>query len=204
MRKIVLFGLLSVMGMTIILSGCAAGSGYVTLSYLPQYNVTRVPDAELRRAQVIVIDQRPIRDRVSARKNMKGMEIAPIVATNDVVGVLTDAMEAELANRGYVVDAGGAVIEVRLKKLYTDFQVGFWSRRANTESLFNVRVLDVDGRELFQKNIREEWSKPGMTMSAKRVNKALDLALREMVQSLFRDPVFLDAVNRGFPNLTLP
>jgi len=199
MQKSVRFGLFAVVGMTIILSGCATGSGYVTLSYLPQYNVTRIPGTELRRAQVIVIDQRAIRDRVSARKNMKGVEMAPIVATNDVAGVLTDAMEAELANRGYVVDAGGAVIEVRLQKLYTDFNVGFWSRRADTESLFNVRVLNVDGQELFQKNIREEWSKPGMTMSAKRVNKALDAALREMVQSLFRDPVFLDAVNRGFP-----
>ena len=199
MQKSVCLGLLAVVTVMIIFSGCATGSGYVTLSYVPQYNITRVPGAELRRAQVIVIDQRPIRDRVGARKNMKGVEVAPIVATNDVACVLTDAMEAELTNRGYVVDTGGAIIEMRLQKLYTDFKVGFWSRRADTEFLFNVCVLNVDGKELFQKNIRQEWSKPGLTMSAKRVNKALDTALREMVQTLFRDPVFLDAVNRGFP-----
>ena len=43
MQKSVLFVLLSVMGVTSVLSGCATGSGYVTLSYLPQYNVARVP-----------------------------------------------------------------------------------------------------------------------------------------------------------------
>lgn len=199
MQKAHLFGLLAIMGLAMLFSGCSTKGGYVTLSYLPQSNVVRAQGAELRRAQIIVIDQRAIRDRVSAKKNMQGVEVAPIIATNDIGAVLTRALESELSNRGYVVDAGGAVIEVKLQKLYTDYQVNIASRRANTESLVNVRVMNVDGDELFQKIIREEWSKPGMLMSAKRVNKALDTALREMVQALFRDPAFLEAVNRGIP-----
>jgi uncharacterized lipoprotein len=46
-------------------------------------------------------------DRVGTKRNGYGMEMARIVSTNDVPGIVRDAVEQEFKTQGFVVGPGG-------------------------------------------------------------------------------------------------
>ncbi len=181
-------------GFALLISGCATTTDYVTLSYIPQANAMRIDGANNVQVKVVINDQRAVKDRVSAKKDFHGIEIAPIISMNDVKGAIQGAIEAELRNRGFNVDSGGTTIELTVQKFYNDFQPGFWTRKANTDAAFKLKVIASDGSEVLIKNMSDEWSKPVLHMSAKRAQLALNKALRESVQSLFHDGEFLGAL----------
>lgn len=178
----------------VVISGCSTSTGYVTLSYLPQGDAQRIHGAQDVEITVVVVDERAIKDRVSAKRNMRGEEIAPIVSLNEVKSALRDALTAEFKNRGFMVGSGGIQVEFTVDRFYNDFQPGFWARKANTHSDTKVRVLLSDGTEIFQKKFQDEWKRPVMLMSAKRAQTALNLALKEAVQNVFKDSGFLSAL----------
>jgi uncharacterized lipoprotein YajG len=66
-----------------------------------------------------------VKDRVSVKKNAHGVEMAPIVAENNVAVLTTKAIETELNNRGFVLGDGAARLLVELQKFYNDFKSGF-------------------------------------------------------------------------------
>jgi len=181
-------------GVALVISGCAATKGYVTLNYTPQMDTQRIPGAQDVQVSIVVVDDRAIKDRVSAKKNLQGDEIAPIESVNEVKSALKEALAAEFKNRGFNLGSGGVQVEFTVEKFYNDFQPGFWARKANTNSDTRVRVLLSDGTEVFQKKFQDEWKKPVMFMSAKRAQTALNTALQDAVQNLFKDSGFLSAL----------
>ena len=185
---------LLLLGLAMVAGGCATTTDYVTLSYVPQATANRLEAAKNVQVSVVIDDQRAVKDRVSAKKNHQGTEIAPIIAMNNVPDAIKGSIEAELRNRGFNLQTGGVTVELTIQKFYNDFQPGFWARKANTATAFKLRVIGSDGSEVLIKNMADEWSKPVLCMSAKRAEMVLDKALRESVQNLFHDADFLNAL----------
>src|SRR5262245_28010330 len=91
----------NVLGISLLFSGCALNKDYIAASNVSQTGVAHLEEAERVVVHVEVNDARTIRDRVSVKKNGYGMEMAPIIATNDVAALLKTALETELTDRGF-------------------------------------------------------------------------------------------------------
>lgn len=126
-----------------ILSGCALKVDKIDVPYQGNANITVVEGAENISIEVTHEDNRTVyKDRVSAKKNGYGMEMAEIIATNDLAQTVADAISFELENEGFKIGTGGKVVNVELVRLYNDFKIGFWSGSAVADGLVNVQVYD--------------------------------------------------------------
>lgn len=186
-----LFGILLVM--VFLANGCALTKDYVVLSYDPQTNVEKMKRADLVRVKVEISDVRTVRDKVSSKKNSYGMEMAPIIAQNDVVDLLKKAIEAELRNRGFELADGSVEVLAELNKYYNDFKTGFWSGRAVAEVVMNVQVKKPDKSILYSKMITGEYSHTVQLASGKNAKISLDAALKDAMSKLFADTAFTDS-----------
>jgi uncharacterized lipoprotein len=176
-------------------SGCALSKDYVRIGYIPQANVSRINGAEAVAVGVEVIDSRTITDKVSVKKNGYGMEMAPIIATNDVPSLLKTALESELANRGF--NCGGKRVSVvaGLTKFYSDFKVGFWSGSAVAELTMEIKVKRADGTIAFSSLVVGEGVNPKLQLaSGDNARVALEAALQNGLQKLFNDSAFIDSL----------
>lgn len=176
-------------------NGCALTKAHVSLSYVPQTNVAKVDGAEAVMVRVDVTDVRNIKDKISVKKNGYGMEMAAIIAKEDVATTVRTAIEAELANRGFRLGGDGISLVSELSKFYNDFKMGFWSASAVAEVIMNVQIKKADGSVVFSKLVTGEGRKEGMWVaSGSNAKVTLDLALRDAVDKLFSDAVFIDAM----------
>ncbi len=64
-------------------SGCALTTDKIELEYVPG-SCSTLEGAEAIKVKAEVVDLRSVKDKVSHKKNGYGMEMAPIVAVNDV------------------------------------------------------------------------------------------------------------------------
>src|ERR1017187_5176054 len=176
-------------------SGCAITKDYVSLSYVPQANVVKIDGADAVSVNVAVTDIRSIKDKVSAKKNGYGMEMAAIIAKKDVAETLKKAVEVELANRGFHLRGGGVAVAAELSKFYSDFKTGFWSGSAVAEVTMNVQVKKADGSIGFSKLVTGAGVKENLQLaSGSNAKVALDAALKAAVGKLFGDTAFVDAL----------
>lgn len=178
-----------------MLNGCALTEGHVGMSYVPQAGVARVEGAEHVALKVEVLDERAVKDKVGAKKNGYGMEMAPILSTNDVADVLKCAIETELNQRGFAVGSGPVAVIAELSKFYCDFKLGFWSGTAVAEATMNVQVRNPDGTIAYSKLVAGEGIKPRIQLASEgNAQMALHAALQDAVAKLFADPSFIDAL----------
>ncbi|KJR42326.1 lipoprotein [Candidatus Magnetoovum chiemensis] len=122
------------------------------------------------------------------------MEMAPIVAENDIVKTLKEAIEAELLSRGF---KAGSMVKVyaELQKFYNDFRTGFFSGSALAEVTMNVQIKKKDNTIIYSKLISAEGANPEIMLSSGENAKiALDKALKNVVAKLFEDKSFIEAV----------
>ena len=179
----------------VMLNGCALTKGHVAMSYVPQADVGKIQGAEAVAVKVEVADERTIKDKVSAKKNGYGMEMAPILAANDVAEVLKGAIETELKQRGFAVGDGSVGVVAELSKFYCDFKTGFWSGNAVAEVTMNVQVKNPDGSIAFSKLVAGEGCKNHIELySEGNARTALNAALHDAVFKLFEDPAFVDSL----------
>ena len=190
-RSLELFGIFLVM--VFLASGCALTKDYVVLSYDPQTNVEKMKRADGVSVKVEISDVRTIRDKVSSKKNSYGMEMAPIIAQNDVGDLLKKAIEAEFKNRGFELADGSVQVFAELNKYYNDFKTGFWSGKAVAEVVMNVQVKKPDKSILYSKLITGENSLTVQLASGKNAKLALDAALKDAISKLFADAAFMDS-----------
>jgi uncharacterized lipoprotein YajG len=198
---------LSICTLTLLGSACATMIGHVNLAYTPQSAAPQVADAPEVRIRVDVTDKRA--SFVVGRKmNGRGIEMAPIVAGNNVTQVLKEAIEIELKNRGFATGAGSAVVLVELSSLKNTFQGGFLSGSYVTPQLhessstaaiahlaMDVMVAGADGKVIFTKWIMAKGANPGVLLtSATNPQVALDAALQNAIAELFSDQDFLKAL----------
>jgi uncharacterized lipoprotein YajG len=157
---------------------------------------TPISGASGTSVEVQTTDARTInRDRVGVKKNGYGMEMASIVATNDLPMTVTDAFTTELKARGLHIGAGGADVEVALVRFYNDFKSGFFSGDAAATVAFNVKVLGRNGGTVFAKYYEGNGIEPNiLTAGGDNAQAALTKALTAAVASAVNDPDFVAAV----------
>src|SRR5437763_1934786 len=99
-----------------LVSACALSEDKVPVDYIPNAGVMPVGGAAAVSLTVTGVDRRAqYVDRIGTKKNGYGMEMARIVATNDVVEVVRGGVERELKAQGYAVGPGGLSVTVELQ-----------------------------------------------------------------------------------------
>ena len=153
------------------------------------------PRAAVAGAQAVVVavnatDKRQqYADRIGTKKNAYGMEMARIVATNDVVALVRQALEQEFKAQGFSIGAGGATVAVELQNFYNNFQLGVvLTGTAVAEVTFTVRVRGATGTLLYQ----QTYSGTGtvddvMLMSGNNAKAGVEKALTAAVKKAADD-----------------
>jgi len=181
-------------------SGCALTTERIDIGYTPQAAPSAVPGASDVTVSVDVIDDRPDRSRVSSKKNGYGMEMAPILANEDVAVTVRKAIETELAHRGFTLSATPALVQVSgdLTRFYNDHKMGFFAGDAVADFNLSVRVKSKDGEVLYDRQIVTQGIEP-MTQLATGNNAriALEKALQDGMAKLFGDAQFLAALPKA-------
>jgi len=187
-----LTGLLS----AVLFSGCAITKAYIPLTYTAQANVAKVAGADRVAVTVVVLDQRLDKTSVGVKKNGYGMEMAPIIATNDVAVLLTDAIATELADRGFNPGASNVVsVVAELNTFRNDFKNGFWAGDAVADVVMNVIVKNEAGIVVYSKLVQGQGINPNIQIaSGENAKVALDSALKDAMNKLFSDQDFIDAL----------
>jgi uncharacterized lipoprotein YajG len=176
-----------------LLTGCALTTAQIPLSYIPQGNVSTLSGAENITVTVVVDDQRDKKDSVGAKKNGFGMDMAPIVATNDVATLLKDAIQTELANRGFNLGTSNTVsVVAELNKFYNDFKVGFWAGDAVAEVTMNILIKNQNGEIIYSKIVSGHGTEPNIQIAGgENARLALNAALKDALGKMFNDTDFI-------------
>lgn len=175
-------------------TGCAFTKDYVGLQYVPNPHPTQVAGAEKAQVSVTTIDSRTIKDRVSSKKNGYGMEMAPIIATNDVPALFQQAFEIELENLGFK-KGPGAILVCDITRFYNDFKIGFWAGDAAADAMVNLQVKRSNGQVLFSKSFSVEGRKENIQLAGgKNAKVALEGALADIVRKSISDRDLINAL----------
>ncbi|MGZ8920661.1 MAG: YajG family lipoprotein [Limisphaerales bacterium] len=178
-------------------SGCALTKENIGLHYTPNTHATKVPGAENAHITVTATDSRAIKDRVSSKKNGYGMEMAPIIATNDVATLFREALEVELEQLGFQKGAGANLV-CDITRFYNDFKVGFWAGDAAADAMVNIQVKDNKGPIIFTKSYASEGRKENIQLAGgNNARVALEAALNEIVRKAIADPDLIAALLKG-------
>lgn len=188
----------------IALSGCALTTDRIELQYQPQQNVAAVPGASGVSVGVKINDARGDKSKVSSKKNGFGMEMAPILATEDVTITVRRAIEHELKARGFKLgadDAAMVAIAADLIRFYNDHKTGFFAGDAVADLNMSVMVRARTGEIRYTKQLVAQGVEPNIQlMTGNNAKLALDRALENGMKILFEDQAFLAAlVSVGSP-----
>jgi uncharacterized lipoprotein len=180
-----------------ILSGCALTTERVELQYNQQPNVSQVTGANAVSVSVQVTDQRQDKSKVSSKKNGFGMEMAPILASEDVAITVKRAIETELRARGFQLGSDTALVQIGtdLTRFYNDHKLGFFSGDAVAEINMSVTVKSKKGNMFFSRQIVSQGIEANtQLMSGNNARLALNRALENCMKALFDDQAFLTAL----------
>lgn len=183
-----------------VLSGCALTTDRIELQYKQQQGVAQIPGANIVTVKVQVTDQRQEKSKVSSKKNGYGMEMAPILAIEDVAVTVRRAIEQELQARGFQLGSDTALVQIGadLTRFYNDHKVGFFSGDAVADLNMSVTVKSKKGDLLFSRQIISQGLEPNMQlMSGENARLALNRALENGMKYLFEDQTFLAALIRS-------
>ncbi|HEY6942077.1 YajG family lipoprotein [Dokdonella sp.] len=187
----------AVLCFVVLASGCATTTDRIDLAYTPQIAPPIVPGASGVTVSVQVIDDRQDKTKVSSKKNGYGMEMAPIIANEDVSITIRKAIETELGNRGFKVSVDSALVQVigDLTRFYNDHKTGFFSGDAVADLNLSVNVKSKDGKLLYGKQIVARGIEPNTQLATgNNARIALEKALQDGMANLFGDNEFIAAL----------
>jgi len=172
-----------------LVSGCALTEDAIPVKYSAPASISVVPGAKDVTVSVTAADGRVSnRDRVSTKKNGYGMEMAKIIASNDVVAEVGQAVQSELSSLGFNVGPGGIAISVQTTNFYNDFKPSFWTAEAVAEVAFDLTAKRQDGTLVYSRSYRAVGvNKDVMLMMGEQAAPALSAALRDAVQLVVQD-----------------
>ena len=197
MKRIIhVLQLVSALLVVVLFSGCALTKTYIPLSYTAQTSVSKVAGADSVAVNVSVSDQRTDKSSVGAKKNGYGMEMAPIIAMNDVAALLKSAIETELAGRGFNLGASKAVsVNAEISTFRNDFKTGFWSGDAVAQVVMNITVKNETGIIVYTKLVSGQGINPNIQLaSGENAKVALEAALKDALDKMFGDYAFIEAL----------
>lgn len=177
-------------------AGCALTEDAVDIRYEAPANISVAAGAENVTLNISSTDGRVSnRDRVSTKKNGYGMEMAKIVAANDVVQEIGKSVQNELASLGFKIGPGGLDIILQTTNFYSDFKTGFWSAEAVAEVAFDLNARKADGSLVYSRSYRAVGvNKDVVVMMGEQAAPALRAALRDAVQLVVRDDALHQAL----------
>jgi uncharacterized lipoprotein len=173
----------------LLASGCALVEDTIPVAYTAPANISVTPGANAVTLDVTSADGRASnRDRVSTKKNGYGMEMAKILASNDVVAEVGNAVRVELQSLGFTIGQGGIVVKVETTTFYNDFKNGFFSGDAVAEVSFNLTAKKPDGDLVYSRSYKAVGINKDILMAAgSTAQPALETALREAIQQVVAD-----------------
>jgi uncharacterized lipoprotein len=169
-----------------LVSACALSEDKVPVDYIANTGVTPIAGAEAVSVTVTGVDRRSqYVDRISTKKNGYGMEMARIVATNDVVEVVRGGVERELKAQGYAVGAGGVSVTVELQNFYNNFRLGLMSGGAAADVAIGIKVRNAAGTLIYSQlydatSVNDVFMASG-TNAKESLQKALTLTTRKII-----------------------
>lgn len=181
----------------VTLSGCALTTDRIQLQYNQQQGVTQILGANSVTVSVKVADQRQDKSKVSSKKNGFGMELAPIVATEDVAVTVQRSIEQELRARGFQLGSDAALVQIAadLTRFYNDHKMGFFAGDAVADLNMSVTVKSKKGDLLYTRQVIAQGVEPNtQLMSGENAKLALNRALENGMKYLFEDQAFLSAL----------
>jgi len=185
-----------------VLSGCALTTDRIAIGYEPMEGVQILEKAEEVPVQIVVVDQREIKDEVGRKKNGYGMKLAPIVSENDIGDLVKLALSQELINRGFKLSDHenlSILIDVELSRFYNRFKLGFWSAKSQAVATLNVKVQNQEGVVSFSQRIEGHGERPFiMLMNGQNAKQALERALKNAIEQLVEEKAFLDAILNNY------
>ncbi len=186
---------IAVTGLLVALAACANDPMTVDVVYRP-LTASPVAGAERVGLTILATDVRvDNRDRISATKNGRGMNATPIVASQNVVAVVRDAISAELAQRGFRIGQGGTSLVIEIAAFYNDFRFSYASGDSVAAVAFNARVQAADGRVTFERLVVGRSHLHAVPFATPdEAKRALELALSDAVEQLLGQPQFLSAL----------
>lgn len=170
-------------------SGCALTEDAIPVNYSAPANISVVPGANTVTLDVSSRDGRVSnRDRVSTKKNGYGMEMARIIASNDVVLEVGKAVRSELASLGFAIGKGGLDVAVETTTFYNDFKPGFFTADAVAEVAFTLTAKQPDGKLVYSRSYKAVgMNKEVALMMGSSAAPALTEALTNAVQQVVTD-----------------
>jgi uncharacterized lipoprotein len=191
----------------VLSTACALTTDHVALQYQPMQGVQALPEAPRITVAVSVADLRTEKTKVSCKKNGFGMEMAPIVPTEEPVVTLRKALEGELAARGFTLAQEARVlVKSDLLRFWNDFKTGLFTADAVADLNMTIVVQSRTGdRVVFTKQINVQGTeKNNMLQVGNNARLALDKALANGLAELFGDKAFIDALLKEAPAQEAP
>jgi len=112
-----------------------------------------------------------------------------VVTTNDVLLVFKQAIEDELARRGFTPSENGVTILVGLNEFYCD------PAPASAIAAVSVQVRKSERTIIYSKLVTAKGKNPHIRLDqGLRIQGALDNALQNCMAQLFADPKFISAL----------
>jgi len=191
--------LLFAIALAAMTSACALTSETIDVPYQSTAPTTPVAGAAGETVAVAATDGRTTyRDRVSSKKNGYGMEMAPIVASNDIPQTVADAIQQELTAEGYKIGPGHAHLKVEVVKFYNDFKTGMFSGTAVANVALNVKVIGPGNQLIYAKYYDASGTDPHIMMySGDNARVALIKAFANAVDSVVSDPALQQALKKA-------
>jgi uncharacterized lipoprotein YajG len=179
----------------IIGSSCALTEEHINVGYVPESTVTTISGAQRAVVRVEVDDERGTKSHVGHKINGYGMEMAEIVADNDLPQTIKSAVESELRDRGFSLGSDGSLVAITLGKFENRFEMGFFSGTAIGEISMSVTVKRSGGAIAYTRNIHAEGVNSGVQLATgENTRIALEAALKNAVDQLFQDSSFVQSL----------
>lgn len=186
------------------LGACALSEDKVPIDYIPPEATAPVAGAAAVKLEVTTTDQRvQYRDRISVKKNMYGMEMARIMATNDVVDLVRSGVEQGLKAEGFAIGPGGLAVTIELQNFYNNFRAGVASGMAVAEVAFALKVRNAAGVLLYSQFYSATNTDDGIVLAAgtnakPSLEKATTLAIKQMLDDkALQDALIATAAKPG-------
>ena len=172
-----------------VFTGCALTEGKIDIPYQGRANITVVQGADKVNVEVKNEDKRTVfKDRVGAKKNGYGMEMAKIVPSNDVAKTFSDAVLFELENLGFKNGTGGKIVKVELIRFYNDFKMGFFAGDAVADGLVNIVVTNGKNEVIFSKSYEGGGVYPNIQLAlGENAREALIKAMTDIIGKVAQD-----------------
>ncbi len=176
------------------LGGCAGEAERISLEYVP-FAHERGLEPNAMKVMVDAEDMRSaVGTKVSAGVNQVGFETHAIENDTPVYVFVESAISAEIEERGFQMEQGGAQVVIHVERFYNNFQRGADQSTAISQVGFRVFVKAPSGETVFSEYYAGGANRPVRLTNAANAKSALELAFYDAASRLAKDWRFFGAI----------